>query len=82
MAWRRPGDKPLSEPMIISLMTNICAKRPQWVSKVARKIPKDVTKTEMSFSVTGCKMTINFQCSQRWKFRQNDEISVFNIQVK
>ena len=31
MAWRRPGDKPLSEPMVISLPTHICVARPQWV---------------------------------------------------
>ena len=31
MAWRRPGDKPLSEPMIVSLLTHICFARPQWV---------------------------------------------------
>ena len=23
MAWRRPGDKPLSEPMMVSLLTHI-----------------------------------------------------------
>ena len=27
MAWRRPGDKPLSEPMIVSLLTHICLTR-------------------------------------------------------
>ena len=32
MAWRRPGDKPLSEPMIVSLQTHICVTRPQWVN--------------------------------------------------
>ena len=32
MAWRRPGDKPLSEPMMISLLTHICVTRPQWVN--------------------------------------------------
>ena len=31
MAWRRPGDKPLSEPIVISLPTHICVTRPQWV---------------------------------------------------
>ena len=31
MAWRRPGDKPLSEPMMIILLTHICVTRPQWV---------------------------------------------------
>ena len=32
MAWRRPGDKPLSKPMIVSLLTHICVTRPQWVN--------------------------------------------------
>ena len=31
MAWRRSGDKSLSEPMMISLPTHICVTRPQWV---------------------------------------------------
>ena len=31
MAWRRRGDKPLSEPMMVSLLTHICVARPQWV---------------------------------------------------
>ena len=32
MAWRRPGDKPLSEPMMVSLTTHICFTRPPWVN--------------------------------------------------
>ena len=28
MAWRRPGDKPLSEPMMVSSLTHICVTRP------------------------------------------------------
>ena len=32
MAWRRPGDKPLSEPTLVSLLTHICITRPQWVN--------------------------------------------------
>ena len=31
MALRRPGDKPLSEQMMVSLPTHICVIRPQWV---------------------------------------------------
>ena len=31
MAWRRPGDKPLFETMMVSLLTHICVTRPQWV---------------------------------------------------
>ena len=30
MAWRRPGDKPLSEPMMVRSLTHICVTRPQW----------------------------------------------------
>ena len=29
MAWRLPGDKPLSEPMMVSFPTHICVTRPQ-----------------------------------------------------
>ena len=31
MAWRRPGDKPLSETMMVTLLTHIWVIRPQWV---------------------------------------------------
>ena len=31
MAWCRPGDKPLSEPMMVRLPMHICVTRPQWV---------------------------------------------------
>ena len=34
MAWRRPGDKPLSEPMMVNLPTHICVTRPQWVNNI------------------------------------------------
>ena len=29
MAWRRPGDKLLSEPMMVNLLMHICVTRPQ-----------------------------------------------------
>ena len=34
MAWRRPGDKPLSEPMLVRLPTHMCVTRPQWVKRI------------------------------------------------
>ena len=33
MASRQTGDKPLSEPMMVSLLTHICVTRPQWVKR-------------------------------------------------
>ena len=31
MTWRRPGDKPLSEPMMVNLPMHMCVTRPRWV---------------------------------------------------
>ena len=38
MAWHRPGDKPLSEPMVLSSLTHICVTRPQWVKSMSMKL--------------------------------------------
>ena len=35
MGWRRSGDKPLSEPLMVSLLTHICVTWPQWVKSSA-----------------------------------------------
>ena len=44
MAWRRPGDKPLSEPMMVSLLMHIWVARPQWVNSFyAEFILEDIT---------------------------------------
>ena len=37
MAWRRQGDKPLSEPMMVRLPTHICVTRPQWVNSLCSR---------------------------------------------
>ena len=34
MAWRRSGDKPLSEPMMVTLPTHICVTRPKGVKRL------------------------------------------------
>ena len=34
MAWRRPGDRPLSEPMMVCLPTHLCVTRPQWANEL------------------------------------------------
>ena len=41
MDWHRPGDKPLSEPIVLSLLTHICVTRPQWV-KVKQAVFVDI----------------------------------------
>ena len=37
MAWRRRGDKPLSESMMVNLPTHICVTRPRWVNYLELK---------------------------------------------
>ena len=36
ITWRQSGDKPLSEPMMVSLLMHICITPPQWVECVTR----------------------------------------------
>ena len=43
MAWRRPGDKPLSEAMMVRLPTQICVTRPQHLETHGHKISIVVT---------------------------------------
>ena len=38
MAWRRSGDKPLSEPMMVNLPTHKCVTRHQWVKIIFLKM--------------------------------------------
>ena len=39
MAWCRLGDKPLSEPMALCLLTHICVTRPQWDTTLPQHTP-------------------------------------------
>ena len=39
MAWHRPGNKPLSEAMMVSLLTHICVARPQLVKRLPPSCP-------------------------------------------
>ena len=39
MAWRRPGDKPLFEAMMIRFLMLICITRPQWVKCLINSSP-------------------------------------------
>ena len=38
MAWCRPGNKPLSGPILVRLPTHICVTRPQWVNYDATRV--------------------------------------------
>ena len=62
LAWRRPCDKPLSEPMMVSLLTHICVTRPQWVNDLCTKASKQLnafTRFSKFLSFYSIKLVIN-----------------------
>ena len=50
MAWRRPRNKPLSEPMMVSFPMHICITRPQWVKRNTFESP--LGHNELNASIT------------------------------
>ena len=47
MAWCQPGDKPLSEPMMVSLLTHMYVTRPQWVKSGILYLHKKLINTHI-----------------------------------
>ena len=58
MAWHRPGDKPLSEPMIVSLLTHICFTRPQWVNNLKSMKKKDAIQALYAWQLLPCRLLL------------------------
>ena len=57
MVWRRPGAKPLSESMMVSLLTHICVTRPQWDKLMSKSFCEICQKKQTSyFMIIHCKM--------------------------
>ena len=80
MAWRRSGDKPLSEPMMFSLLTHICVTRPWWVNSLITYFP--VTQSLWNFAQS----TAVILCCSVQKFKVNgttkkDVMDVWNFVV-
>ena len=69
MAWRRPGDKPLSEPMMVCLPTHICVTRPQWVNRELSWHPHHCCGSSSDDKV-GIMITLGFQCYILLKINQ------------
>ena len=74
MAWRRSGDRPLSESMMVSLLTHICVTRPQRIIVWAHV--GDYVRIKLWNSLT-------YQCpsTQTSKCLLFDEISSIHITV-
>ena len=68
MAWRRPGDKPLSEPIMVSSVTHICVTRPQWVNTDEKcfivTLNSDVIMSAIASQITGVSIVYPTLCSR------------------
>ena len=78
MAWRPPGDKPLSEPMVVSLLTHICVTRPQWL-KLSNNWLID-TKPLSEPIKTYCK--VDPQIQNYWNLNQNTSYFILKVDYK
>ena len=56
MAWCQPGDKPLSEPMMIRLLMHICVTQPQWFNTLHWDVMVAIFQTPLSNAFTWQKM--------------------------
>ena len=72
MAWCRSCDKPLSEPMVVSLLKHICVTGPQWVTRARPSVSTLLaTKLVMISSI--------FSDSQDFRLLGGDQIPSFKI---
>ena len=51
MAWRWPGNKPLSEPMMVSLLMHICVTWPQWLTRLSLKVLYFIMANDISWYI-------------------------------
>ena len=72
MAWRRPGDKPLSEAMMDCLLTHICVTRPQWVRVCWTDVSQAIPISNGQFSVNANPCGIFYKA--KFVFKPNGQI--------
>ena len=69
MAWRRPGDKPLSGPVMVRLLTHRCVTRPQWVNDTIITASWDLDLPLPCYAknqiISVCLIYINFRSAAR-----------------
>ena len=78
MAWCRPGDKPLSEPMMVSLLTHLCVTRPQWVNHPPSGIKQIMGNCYINHMTLSIDFDIEWQESHHdWSFHAHNEKCVY-----
>ena len=87
MAWRRLGDKPLSEPMMVGLLTHICVSRPQWVNDSNNSVRVNILMTMIMtvtviliilITTTRATALIKYNIERLWQRRRDNESDIEN----
>ena len=81
MAWCRPGAKPFSEPVIISLLTHICITQPQWVNTHWGLIKMDILLQTFS-NAFSCLIRFVFYLKIHWFFFLGFQLTICQHQVR
>ena len=69
MTWHWPGNKPLCEPMMVSLLTHICVTRPQWVNGLPPALCQTITWASAAVSSIGTAICFRLHCQyNEWWF--------------
>ena len=90
MAWRRSGDKPLSEPIVVSLQTHVCVTWPQciyslWLNKKHQasnfhKFSQNVMRARLPWHVQNCDLIRSFISYKSITYLlQNDDYKLVNV---
>ena len=75
MAWRRSGDKPLSEPMMVSLLTHICVTQPQWVKRFCSTCIISVITKAYSMSYYKTSLNSLWPSDATWQHRSGSSLA-------
>ena len=81
MAWRRQGDKPLSEPMMARLPTHICVTRPQWVKTQMDDSQQNSPNTGIQLYEISCYTGLRYIKYRFNRNRINRAIHNFSIKI-
>ena len=76
MAWCRSGDKPLSEPIMVSLMTHFCVTRPQWVNTLRSRQYGRLLQTTFSYGFSWMRI-YKFLLKLHWYLLPSVQLTMF-----
>ena len=75
MAWCRPGNKQLSEPMMVGLLMHTCIPQPQWVNSLRPRQMDAISQTTFSNAFSWMKM-FEFRLKFHWSLFPRVQLTI------